>query len=146
LPDIGGVLWLDEASAELRELEYRYHHMPRALARGEYSGFAAFHRVPGGGWIILRWHIRSPVPGYRNRVAGYFESAGVVEQITRILAEPTLPRVRFRTAAGDIVVIVDSARAPLAAGTFLSLVDSAVYDGGVLRRIGEATEPFAGAV
>jgi cyclophilin family peptidyl-prolyl cis-trans isomerase len=138
LPDIGGVLWVDEASAELRELEFRYHNMPRRLARGEYSGFAAFHRMPGGGWIIRRWHIRSPVPGNRNRVVGYSESAGVVEELTRIVTDPTLPRVRLETDEGAIVVVIDTARAPLTAGTFLRLVDAGGFDGLPFHRAARA--------
>jgi hypothetical protein len=60
LPDIEGVLWVDAASAELRTLEFEYRNLPSTLVRGEYTGFAEFHRLEEGTWIIRRWRLRSP--------------------------------------------------------------------------------------
>jgi hypothetical protein len=68
--DIEGVLWLDEASAELRDLEFRYRNIPRRLARGEYTGFATFQRLPSGAWVIHSWALRSPGDGGVHEVAG----------------------------------------------------------------------------
>jgi peptidyl-prolyl cis-trans isomerase A (cyclophilin A) len=45
-----------------------------------------------------------------------------------------LPRVLVRTDRGDIVLEVDSARAPVTAGNFLRYVDRGLYDGGRFHR------------
>ena len=90
LPDIEGVLWLDERSAELRTLEFRYRNIPRTLARGEYSGFARFQRLTDGGWIIRSWWLRSPINGRGRRVTGMVEEAGEVLSVEPI--EPTVRR------------------------------------------------------
>ncbi|NIQ25989.1 MAG: hypothetical protein GTN88_05475, partial [Gammaproteobacteria bacterium] len=62
--DVEGVLWLDERSAELRYLEFRYAglrfpaHMD--VARSGFGGRLDFERLPTGAWIIRRWRIRGP--------------------------------------------------------------------------------------
>jgi peptidyl-prolyl cis-trans isomerase A (cyclophilin A) len=45
-----------------------------------------------------------------------------------------LPRVLIRTDHGDIVVEVDTARAPVTAANFLRYVDGGFYDGGRFHR------------
>lgn len=59
--DIAGDLWLDENTAELRSLEFRYTNLPNAMPRGDYGGEARFQRLPGGAWIVREWTIRSPI-------------------------------------------------------------------------------------
>jgi hypothetical protein len=84
LADIEGVLWLDQASAELRSLEFRYRNIPDRLLRGDYTGFAAFRRLGNGGWIIERWWLRSPATLSRRRVTSLREEAGEVIRIEPI--------------------------------------------------------------
>lgn len=60
-PDIEGVLWLDRASAELRDLEYRYTRMPWDVHHDGIGGRVAFDRVEGGPWIVREWFIRMPL-------------------------------------------------------------------------------------
>jgi cyclophilin family peptidyl-prolyl cis-trans isomerase len=45
------------------------------------------------------------------------------------------PRVRFETSAGNFVVEVDTARAPLSAANFLQYVRDGAYDGTVFHRV-----------
>jgi cyclophilin family peptidyl-prolyl cis-trans isomerase len=45
------------------------------------------------------------------------------------------PRVRFETSAGNFVVEVDAARAPLTAENFLQYVRDGAYDGTVFHRV-----------
>jgi peptidyl-prolyl cis-trans isomerase A (cyclophilin A) len=125
--DIEGVLWLDQTSAELRTLEFRYRNVPRQLVRGAYTGAATLRRLPGGGWIIDDWSLRSPGPD------GVREVAGRVLEVTP-LAGVALPVIRMLTAAGDIDVEVDTVRAPLTALNFLRLVDAGAYAGGRFYR------------
>jgi hypothetical protein len=60
LPDINGVLWMDERTSELRRLEYRYTSLPWGLNDGMASGEIEFGRTPAGAWIMQRWSIRIP--------------------------------------------------------------------------------------
>jgi hypothetical protein len=89
LPDISGVLWLDETTAELRLLEYGYTSMPWNLADGLARGRIEFGRTPTGTWIMQRWSIRIPrvqhMQGVRvpNRYMhlGFEEAGGQVRAI-----------------------------------------------------------------
>lgn len=69
--DIAGVLWLDQRSAELRELEFRYTNLGRWAGRGA-TGLVRFERLPNRAWVIRRWSIRMPIPhvGPKPLVAG----------------------------------------------------------------------------
>ncbi|MFL5542011.1 MAG: carboxypeptidase regulatory-like domain-containing protein [Longimicrobiaceae bacterium] len=61
LADVEGVLWLDAATAELREVEYRYKagsQSPPVPDRA--GGRVEFHRLPNGAWIVNRWRILMP--------------------------------------------------------------------------------------
>ncbi|HEY1951881.1 MAG TPA: carboxypeptidase-like regulatory domain-containing protein [Gemmatimonadaceae bacterium] len=66
LVDVSGVLWLDRASSELRDLEYRYE-IP-TLARGAQprgaqatTGRIDYRRLGNGAWIVDNWIIRVPI-------------------------------------------------------------------------------------
>ncbi len=59
-PDVTGTLWLDERTAELRYLEYRYTDLPAEVGDAPIGGRIDFERLPGGSWIVRRWFIRMP--------------------------------------------------------------------------------------
>jgi hypothetical protein len=61
LPDIEGVLWLDEGSAELGVLEIRYTSLPGDVNDDRIGGRVEFARLPSGTWIVRRWEIRTPM-------------------------------------------------------------------------------------
>lgn len=61
LPDITGVLWLDERSSELRVLEYRYTGLARPLGDHRLGGTVEFMPLLSGVWIVHRWQIRTPI-------------------------------------------------------------------------------------
>lgn len=69
LPDVEGVLWVSEETAELRRLEFRYARL-EPPPPGDAGGRVEFQRLPGGEWIVSRWCIRMPVTvqEYRPRV------------------------------------------------------------------------------
>jgi hypothetical protein len=88
--DIAGVLWLDQRTAELRELEFRYTNLGRWVGRGA-NGRVVFDRLPNGAWVIRRWSIRMPIahigptslatggsPRDTIGIAGYREEGGWV--------------------------------------------------------------------
>lgn len=58
--EVGGVLWLDRASAELRYLEYGYVNLPFAADANRAGGRLEFRPLPDGRWIVWRWYIRTP--------------------------------------------------------------------------------------
>jgi hypothetical protein len=59
LPDVHGVLWLDDATFELRFLEFGYT-APESLATPDYGGRVEFARPPDGQWLVQRWTLRVP--------------------------------------------------------------------------------------
>lgn len=62
---IEGTLWLDEASAALREVELRYRDvpLPRGTDRRRIGANLLFDRVPDGPFYIRDWWIRFPIKG-----------------------------------------------------------------------------------
>lgn len=93
LPDVEGVLWLDQASSQLQFLEYDYVNLGRAAAvRGEdASGRLYFRRLPNGTWVVHEWSIRAPQlvevrdqagAPRRYDVSGYVEEGGAVTEIS----------------------------------------------------------------
>jgi hypothetical protein len=82
--DIVGVLWVDEASAELREVVFHYVNAG-VLNRFEATGFTRFLRVPSGAWIVNEWLLKlprlalRPASGYsaeQYKLIGYYEHGG----------------------------------------------------------------------
>jgi len=62
-PDITGTLWIDQKSAELRDLEFAYRgveNLPRTSKSEDFGGHIQFQRMPTGAWIVERWVIRMP--------------------------------------------------------------------------------------
>jgi hypothetical protein len=88
VPDVQGVLWLDRASAELRQMEFQYTRPPVRGPRGVPGGKMEFQRLPGGRWITRNWVVRMPVEagladmypaqGQRPRVVAIREVGGAV--------------------------------------------------------------------
>lgn len=93
LPDVRGVLWLDPATAELREMVFGYTGLPGSVAREGAGGRVEFERLPYGAWIVRRWAVRmpvveEPVPSHAEaltrppRVLEVVEDGGEVVEIT----------------------------------------------------------------
>ncbi|MCZ6856602.1 MAG: carboxypeptidase-like regulatory domain-containing protein [Gemmatimonadetes bacterium] len=83
LPDVEGTLWLDEASSELREIEFRFTDIPLRISTNNLGGFAKFLPMPSGAWILNAWQVRMPIVrwrgfGRRPRIIGYSEVGGHV--------------------------------------------------------------------
>jgi hypothetical protein len=80
-PDISGVLWVDEHTAELREVTFRYVNAGAATPFAP-RGFTRFRRMPSGAWVVDEWQLRLPRvhrrPGaFSNTVmSGYQEHGG----------------------------------------------------------------------
>ena len=65
-PDIKGVLWMDEKSAELQTLEFSYSWLPNDVRPVDFGGVVSFFRLPGGRWIVRSWRIRMPEFGHQR--------------------------------------------------------------------------------
>lgn len=126
VPDIEGTLWLDEATAHLRFLEYSYTRPPYEEARGVARGRIEFRALPDGAWIIERWWIRAPNMVQRAdlaragdtglRVGGITETGGEVVGIAN--ARQTITRVARGSVRG---LAWDSTRAAPLPGATVSL-------------------------
>jgi carboxypeptidase family protein len=82
LPDIRGVLWLDERTAELRFIEFNYTGKPEWNDYRFAGGRTEFKQLPNGAWIVSRYYIRSPsltqVMGQGYHMIGAREEGGEV--------------------------------------------------------------------
>jgi len=59
--DIEGVMWVDEKSAELRYVDYRYTNMTWGVKSPHVGGRVEFQRLPNGAWVVRRYYIRMPL-------------------------------------------------------------------------------------
>jgi hypothetical protein len=70
MADIVGVLWVDEASSELREVVFHFVNAG-VIGRYEATGFTRFLRVPSGAWIVDEWLLKLPRIATRQSSSGY---------------------------------------------------------------------------
>lgn len=104
--DVAGVLWLDDETAHLRRLEFRYVQLPTRLPTGPYGGEATFRRLPSGVWVVQQWTIRAPIVAVQ--VGAQFHG----EERLVGLQEEGAEVVRIADREGS--VIADANRATLA--------------------------------
>lgn len=123
-PGLRGVLWLDEATAELRLLSFRFTHLPSSQLRNApipgdaLGGELEFMGLPDGSWVVSRWALRLPVLAIRDQqwqddrqerivVAEVRETGGQVLEVRRpdgeTVARPSGTRVTgtVRDARGE---------------------------------------------
>lgn len=87
IPDIAGVLWVDESTSELRELSFRYVNAG-PLERFRAGGFARFRRVPSGSWIVDGWALVAPILEKVGGTLGDLKVTGYVEDGGGITMRP----------------------------------------------------------
>ncbi len=86
VPDIGGTMWLDAETAELRWLEFEYQYLDPEMTSEMVGGRVDFERMPNGTWIVPEWWIRMPVMGSQTNfqrerrpyIAQYHQTGGLV--------------------------------------------------------------------
>ncbi len=145
LPDVSGTFWLDEATAELRELDYEYTGVdvveramdhrgrPVPMRPHEWGGRLEFDRNAEGAWFVRRWRIRMPVTGTLVPEGGRLGAQAQVGLVG--VRETGAEVVGLRSAAGQVViadrpaggaavrgVVHDSTRARPLAGATVFLV------------------------
>jgi Carboxypeptidase regulatory-like domain len=72
--EIQGTLWLDRASSELRELDFRYTNLPEDLAHVDAGGTVEFLRLSTGRWLVGRWQLK--MPRATRRLVPHFNTSG----------------------------------------------------------------------
>ena len=83
--EVAGVIWLDEQSAELREIVFRFVNIGE-VSRFKPGGTVHFRRLPSGAWIVDDWKLTFPVlelsVGSLERLiqSGYVENGGTIVQ------------------------------------------------------------------
>jgi len=59
VPDISGVIWVDQVTSELREMSFHFVNAGE-LSRFNAGGYTRFARVPSGAWIVDEWKLTAP--------------------------------------------------------------------------------------
>jgi hypothetical protein len=110
LVDVAGVLWLDRASGELRNLEYRYElgvgnrAQEGSSATESATGRIEYRRLDNGGWIVNRWLIRVPVQkDERNSTLSSKGAGGNLTVRSTRVARTTA----FWEVGGDVRAVLD---------------------------------------
>lgn len=143
LPDIQGVFWLDERTAELRYLEFGYTGLPVRLRPELQGGRVEFKRMPSGAWIVQRWWIRMPglatvatarqqgLPGDRAGAGSGSQVRTVKEQGGEVTVLLAVDAPSAGSSASVRGVVYDSTRAAPLPGAlvFLSGTQHAVTAG-----------------
>ncbi|MFQ5703367.1 MAG: carboxypeptidase-like regulatory domain-containing protein [Gemmatimonadales bacterium] len=121
VPDIEGVLWLDQESARLQFLEYGYTRVPNRTRSKHLGGRVEFERLPDGPWIVGKWWIRMPVLGVRQAqfsdftseayLAAIKEMGGWVREIQTLDGKP-IERGLATSLVGKVVDLATAAPVP----------------------------------
>jgi hypothetical protein len=130
VPEVEGTVWLDDATAALHSVAFRFANLRRPYDTRDLGGHVEFRPLPSGDWVVERWWIRVPVeapevereavvPGARRpgvRLQAIHEAGGEVRSVS--LTQPA------RRATDAVVTgsVTDSATAAPVAGVVVALV------------------------
>ena len=89
--DINGVIWLDERTSELREVEFRYVNAG-VLDDFDTGGFSRFRRMPSGAWIVSEWLLRMPILARAPTAGGEIKVMQFLENGGRIYSQDEAAR------------------------------------------------------
>jgi hypothetical protein len=95
--DIEGTLWLDRASSELRELEFRFTNLPDDYAHVKAGGSVEFLRLSTGSWLVSRWQLRMPRTS-RQLVPHYTVTLGARDDYKTVV-------VGLQLTGGDVTAV-----------------------------------------
>lgn len=79
--DVSGALWIDTVARELRDIEFEYEGLPRAIQRERPRGRIEFATLPNGITIVSRWQL-DPVGVEPDTIAG--TRAGTTQIMWRV--------------------------------------------------------------
>jgi hypothetical protein len=121
VPEVTGVLWLDQRTAALRFLDYQYVNNPVGIESEKIGGRVEFERLPTGAWIVRRWWIRMPIVGTRQRGFSDFMSESYLKTIeedggwvseVRTLDGELIERAGVATLTGSVLNLRRAAPLP----------------------------------
>ncbi|HUF51057.1 MAG TPA: carboxypeptidase regulatory-like domain-containing protein [Longimicrobiales bacterium] len=81
VPDIEGVLWIDEASGALRSIDYQFTNLGFRVDSRYARGRTVYEQLANGAWIVRSWELRMPnvaLAGGRGSVEGAHETGAEV--------------------------------------------------------------------
>jgi hypothetical protein len=76
LPDVRGVLWLDDRTFALQLVEFAYTRLPGSAFADRVGGELRFSRLNSGAWVTSRWMLRMPLYIGGN-IRGLIEEGGM---------------------------------------------------------------------
>src|SRR6185369_1744080 len=79
--DITGTMWLEEATGELRLVEFAFTGMPPEVPEEFASGHIEFHRLDDGSWNVSRWYLRSPLYNFKLVYEKYARRSVVTSRV-----------------------------------------------------------------
>lgn len=143
--EIEGTLWVDQTSAELRSLEFRYTNLPDLITAAGAGGRVELLRLSDGRWLIRRWSVRMPQLGPRGRtidnslrrvvitapnqvVRGIQITGGEVTRVMRrdtLAYESTGPGVTVQLTSADTLLRMADALLEIDGTDYAALSDSA---------------------
>jgi hypothetical protein len=71
VPDVHGILWIDETSSELRRMDVKYTNLGSQSLERHAEGRVVFDRLPGGPWFVSAWWIRMPLLSFSLPALAY---------------------------------------------------------------------------
>ncbi len=139
-PDIRGVLWVDGATLELRQLDFEFVNPPAAVRARGIGGRVEFERLATGAWIIRDWYIRAPQRialqrrgarrsdiTLRDSVVGYVDEGGIARpagDVTVALGEAAAGLRDATSFAGDFRGRVVSPEGTPVVGALVAVAES----------------------
>src|SRR4029453_10180887 len=60
VPDVRGVLWMDDRTFGLQLVEFSYTQLPGGAFADPFGGELRFSRLNSGAWVTSRWMLRMP--------------------------------------------------------------------------------------
>ena len=111
--DIGGTMWIDTKTSELRWLDFYYEYLDPEISSRDLGGRVDFRRMPNGTWIVPEWWIRMPIIAQgrdyqgrpRRTVNGFLQTGGRVLEVREAGGRSLGQRVQTGGVEG---VVVDS--------------------------------------
>jgi hypothetical protein len=82
--DIEGVIWVDQQSSELREINFNFVNASD-ITRFRPGGYSRFTRLPSGTWIVSDWSLRMPRLVEARGAIATITASGFVETGGRVV-------------------------------------------------------------
>ena len=117
--DISGVIWLDERSSELREVEFNFVNAG-VLSDFKPRGYAHFRRMPSGAWIVSEWQLHLPRLARAATARSEARIVGTIQNGGRVIlaggVAPAAPAVRLTGVVFDSLFMSPLKHAIVSAG------------------------------